>query len=131
MNCWKLNCLINIWEIDIKQAQKSTWLQVWVYALVQIWMELLKEKDWCSWYLWKALKTRRGAWAWFHRVWTCIGKGLEYWMISSLKLKLNCSWKFRRNWSVPVVLLERSRWAGFNGIYLIRFGFKMWEILIF
>jgi len=28
------------------------------------------------------------------------------------------------------MLLERSWWAGFNEIYLIRFGFKMWEILI-
>jgi len=32
---------------------------------------------------------------------------------------------------VPLVLLERSWWcAGFNGIYWVRFGFKMWEILI-
>jgi len=32
---------------------------------------------------------------------------------------------------MPLELLERSwRWAGFNGIHLVRFGFKMWEILI-
>jgi hypothetical protein len=68
---------------------------------------------------------RRGASAWFHGVWTCGAKVLEYWMISSLKIKLNCSWKFRRNWNVPLVLLERSWWAGFNGIYLVRFGFRM------
>jgi hypothetical protein len=48
-----------------------------------------------------------------------------------MKMKLNHSWKFQRNWNVPLVLLERSRWAGFNGIYLVRFGFRMWEILIF
>ncbi len=30
-----------------------------------------------------------------------------------------------------LVLLERSWWEGFNGIYLVRFGFRMWEILIF
>jgi hypothetical protein len=35
---------------------------------------------------------------------------------SSLKIKLNRSWKFRRNWNVPLVLLERSWWAGFSGI---------------
>jgi len=29
------------------------------------------------------------------------------------------------------VLLERSWWVGFNGIYLVSFGFRMWEILIF
>jgi hypothetical protein len=50
---------------------------------------------------------------------------------SSLKMKLNHSWKFRKNWYVSLVLLERSWWAGFNGIYLVRFGFRMWEILIF
>ncbi len=71
-----------------------------------------------------------GAWTWFHDIWTCIAKVLEYWMISSLKVKLNRSWNFRRNWNVPLVLLERSWWAGFNGIYLVRFGFRMWEILI-
>jgi hypothetical protein len=60
-----------------------------------------------------------------------VQKVLEYWMISSLKIsKLNCSWKFRRNWNVPLVLLERSWWAGFNGVYLVRFGFRRWEILI-
>jgi hypothetical protein len=40
-------------------------------------------------------------------------------------------WKFRRNWNVPLVLLERSWRAEFNEIYLIMFGFRMWEILIF
>jgi len=62
--------------------------------------------------------------AWFHDVWSCGAKVLEYWMISSLKIKLNRSWKFRRNPNVPLVL-ERSWWAGFNGIYLVRFGFRM------
>jgi hypothetical protein len=49
----------------------------------------------------------------------------------SLKIKLNCSWNFRRNWNMPLVFLERSWWAGFDRIYLIRFGFRIWEILIF
>jgi hypothetical protein len=74
---------------------------------------------------------RRVAWAWFHDVWTWGAKVLEYWMIFSLKIKLNRSWKFQRNWNVHVVLLERSWWAGFNGIYLVRYGFRMWEMLIF
>jgi hypothetical protein len=60
-----------------------------------------------------------------------VQKFLEYWIISSLKIKLNHSWKLRRNWNVPLVLLKRSWWARFNGIYLVRFGFRMWEILIF
>jgi len=72
----------------------------------------------------------RGSWAWFHAIWTCGAKVLEYWMMFSLKIKLNHSWKFQRNWNVPLVLLERSWWAGFNGIYLVRSGFRMWEILI-
>jgi hypothetical protein len=65
----------------------------------------------------------------FHGIWTCSAKVLEYWVIS-LKFKFNHSWKFWRNWNVPLVLLERSWWAGFNWIYLVRFGFRMWEILI-
>jgi hypothetical protein len=77
------------------------------------------------------LSKRRVASAWFHGVWTCGVEVLEYWMIFSLKFLLNRSWKFRRNWNVPLVLLERSWWAGFNGIYLVRFGFRMWEISIF
>jgi hypothetical protein len=66
----------------------------------------------------------------FHGIWTCGVEVLEHWMISSLKIKLNRSWKFRRNCKVPLVLLERSWWEGFNIIYLVRFAFRMWEILI-
>jgi len=79
------------------------------------------------------ISRRRGASAWFQGVWTwVVEEVLQYWMISSLKIKLNCSWTFRRNWNVPLVLLERSWWAGLSGIYLVRFfGFRMWEILIF
>ncbi len=49
----------------------------------------------------------------------------------SLKIRLICSWKFRRNRNVPFVLLERTWWERFNGIHLVRFGFRMWQILIF
>ncbi len=72
----------------------------------------------------------KGAWAW-HDYWTCGAKVLEYWMVFSLKIKLNHSWKFWRHWNVPLVLFKRAWWAGFNWVYLIRFGFRMWEILIF
>jgi hypothetical protein len=40
-----------------------------------------------SWFFRKL--SRRSASAWFHGVWTCGVKVLEYWMISSLKIKLN------------------------------------------
>jgi len=43
---------------------------------------------------------------------------------------LNIEWflhlKFWRNWNVPIIFLEISWWGRFNGIYLLRFGFKMW-----
>jgi hypothetical protein len=78
----------------------------------------------------KLLRRRSDASAWFHGVWTRGAKVLEYWMISSPKLKLNRSWKFQRNWNMPLVLLERSYEHEINGIYLVRFGFRMWEILI-
>jgi hypothetical protein len=48
----------------------------------------------------------------------------------SLKIKLSHSWNFWKDWNFPLVLLERSSWTRFNGFYLVRFGFKMWEILI-
>jgi hypothetical protein len=83
----------------------------------------------CYWSLWKALD-EEGCMGWFHDIWTCGSNVLEYWMIFSLKIKLNHSWKFWKNWNVPLVFLERSCWARFNGIYLVRFGLKMWEMLI-
>ncbi len=82
-----------------------------------------------SWSLWKVLKEegRIGLVSWHLDLWC---KSLEYWMIFSFKIKVNRSWKFWRSWNVPLVLLERCSWVGINGIYLVRFGFRMWEILI-
>ncbi len=82
-----------------------------------------------SWSLWKALKEEgcMGLVPWrLDMRW----KSSRTWMISSLKIKSNCTWNFQRNWDVPLVLLKRSWWAGFNGIYLVRFGFRLWEIVI-
>ncbi len=69
--------------------------------------------------LWKALWTRRNAWAWFS-IWRLNLLCKSYWTISSLKIESNCSWKFQRNWNVPLVSLERSWCPGFNGIYLVK-----------
>jgi hypothetical protein len=83
-----------------------------------------------SWCLWKALDEE----GWMGLVpWYLDLRCKSFWILNifSLKIKLNRSWKFRRNWNVPLVLLERSWWAGFNEIYLVRFGFRMWERLIF
>ncbi len=60
--------------------------------------------------------------AWFHDIWTWDAKVHEYWMTSSLKIKLSHSWKFWRNWNVLLVFVERSWWARFNEIL---FG-KIW-----
>jgi hypothetical protein len=83
-----------------------------------------------SWCLWKALDVE-GCMGLVPWCWTCSAKVLGWWMISSLKIKLNQSWKIWRNWNAPLVLFKRSWWAGFNGIYLVRFGFRMWQTLIF
>ncbi len=83
----------------------------------------------CSWCLWKALNEE----GFMGLVpWRLDLRCKSSWILNefSLKIKLNRSWKFRRNWNVPLVLLERSWWAGFKGIYLVRFGFRMWEILV-
>ncbi len=101
------------------------------YSVLYPWDPLNQNASDCALRLFWKLSRRRGALAWFHDVWTCGAKVLEYWMIFSLKIKLNCNWKFWRDWNMPLVLLERSWWAGFAGFYLVRFGFKMWEILIF
>jgi len=80
-----------------------------------------------SWCLWKGLdeEGRMGLVPWRLDLWCKCS-----WILNDFftEIKLYCSWKF---WNVPLVFLERSWWAGFNGIYLINFGFRMWEILIF
>ncbi len=101
-----------------------------VLFCLYLWDPLNQDASNCILGLFGKLTRRRGVSAWFHGVWTCGWEVFEYWMISSLKIKLNRSWKLWRNWNVPLVLLERSWWAGFNGIYLVRFGFRMWQILI-
>ncbi len=57
----------------------------------------------------------------------------SFWILNffSLEIKLNHSWTFWTNWNVPLMLLERCWWIGFNGICLVRFGFKMWDMVIF
>ncbi len=99
---------------------------VWTYVFGKL---LMRRGAW-AWFhdVWTCvfgkLLTRRGTWAWFHDVWTCGAKVLEYWMISSLKIKVNRSWKFRRSLNVGLMLLKRSWLAEFTGIYLVRFGFQ-------
>ncbi len=114
-----------ITQIEIYEAR--------LFVCLYLWHPPNQDASNCVLGLFGKLFRRRGALAWFHGIWTCGVKVLEYWIISSLKIKLNQnrSWKFWRNWNVPLMLLERSWWAGFNGIYLVRFGFRMWEILIF
>ncbi len=117
-------------------AAQATLVYLWrkVVCFVFVLMRTIKLGCFrlCYWCLWKALNEEGCiGLALFHQVLTCGAKVLEYWMISSLQIKLNHRWTLRRNLNVPLVLLERSWWAGFKRIYLIRFGFRMWEILIF
>jgi hypothetical protein len=112
-------------------SQIYLWRKVVCLFCLFLWDPLNQDASECVLSVFGKLSMRRSTWAWFHGVWTCRAKVLEYWMISSLKMKLNRSWKFWRKWNVPLVLLERSWWARFNGIYLVRFGIRIWEILIF
>jgi hypothetical protein len=82
----------------------------------------------CSWCIWKALDQER----WVGLVpWRLDLRYKSSWILNDFftekQIKLNHSWKFRRSWNMHLVLLERSWWAGYNGIYLVRFGFRMWE----
>ncbi len=63
--------------------------------------------------------------------WQLDSKVLWYWMISSLKTKLNHSWKLQRYWNVLLVLLTRSWWTGFNGIHLIPECGRYWFSMIY
>jgi len=54
-------------------------------------------------------------------------KVLEYWMIFSLKIKLNRSWNFKRNWKVPLVFdgkisMSRILWNLFGKIWIQNVG---------
>ncbi len=118
----------NVWKTSINEGRLFV---CFVLFCLYLWDPLNQDASDHILCLFGKLSRRRGALAWFHGVWTYGVEVLEYWVISSLKIKLNRSWKFWRNWNVPLVLLERSWWAGFNGIYLVSFGFRMWEVLIF
>jgi len=125
--------VVILWVLKFFRV-KPIYLWSKVVCFVLYWWDLPNQDGFwsCSWSLWKALEEKgcESALVPWHLD-LRVQKVLEYQMISSLKIKLNCSWNLRRNWNVPLVLLERSWWAGFNGIYLVRFGFRMWEILIF
>ncbi len=81
--------------------------------------------DWILGLFGKLLR-RRGASAWFHGIWSCGLEVLQYWMIFPLKIKLNHSWKEELECAFGVVgkILMSKIW-----IHLVRFGFRMWEIL--
>ncbi len=105
------------------------WRKVVYLFCLYLWDPPNPDTSDCVLGLFGKLSTRRGAWAWFHDVWTCGAKVLEYWMISSLKTNLNCSLKISEEleclWCLGKILM-----SGIDGIYLVRFGFRMWEILI-
>ncbi len=142
MHIWKkheLNMQLNMNSFHIgfrvgPMAQTTLvylWRKVACFVLLSLW----DLPNWgisnCILHVFGQLSTRRGALSWFHDVWTCGAEVLEYWTIYSLKIKLIHKWKFQKNWDVPLVLLERSWWAGFNGISFVRFGLRMPEILNF
>jgi hypothetical protein len=146
MTSTMISFYLNVWNILSYNFSKNysqvcyDWIN-WIHLSMKegsLFLSFCNESDPRNWDAsdrilgqFRKLSKRRGASAGFHGVWTCGVKVLKYWMISSLKIKINRCWKFQRNWIVPLVLLERSWWAGFDGISLIRFGFSMWEILIY
>jgi hypothetical protein len=99
--------------------------------VLYLWDQPNQDASDCVLGLFGKLLMRKSSSAWLHDIWTCDAKVLEYWMIFSLKIKLNCSWKFQRSWNLSLVFLERTWWAEFNGIFWVGFGFRMWEIFIF
>jgi hypothetical protein len=117
---WKLTLGYNILDIYL-------WRKVVCLFCLHLWDPLDGDASDCVLGLFGKLSSRRGHLAWFHGIWTYSVKVFEYWMISSLKIKPNPSWKFQRNWWCWKDLDEQD----LMGIDLVRFGFRMWETLIF
>ncbi len=84
------------------------WSKVIFLFCLYLWNAPNKDASDCVLDLFWKLSRRKGASAWFHGIWTCGEEVLEYWTIFSLEIKLNHSWKFQRNWNVPLMLFERS-----------------------
>jgi len=117
---------IDIWQIHVLGENKHIYLWRKVVCFVLYLWDPPNQDIWdCVLGVFGKLLTRRDPWAWFHDIWTCGATVLENWIIFSLKIKLNLCWKFHMNWNVPLVFLERSWWAGFDGSYLVRFGFRV------
>jgi hypothetical protein len=113
-----------IWvQVSIYLWSKVVCLFVLFCFVLYLWDPQNKDASfshsWSSWSVWKALR-RRGSWAWFHGVWTWGAEVLECWMISWLKIKLNRSWKFRRNWNMPLIHTLQ------NNLHLLSFPILWW-----
>jgi hypothetical protein len=119
----------NDWNL-LKTLGIYLWRKVVCLFCLYLWDPPNQDASDCDLGFFGKLLRRRGVWAWCHGIWTCSVEVFEYWMIFSLKIKLNRSWIIWRNWNVPLVLLKRYWWAGFNRIYLVRFGFRICKILI-
>jgi hypothetical protein len=104
------------------------WGNLFVLFCLYLWDPQNQDASDCLLGLFGNLLWRRGAFSWRLDL-----QCRNSWVLNDFftENKLNHSWNLRRNWNVPLVMLERSWWAGFNGIYLVRFGFRMWEILDF
>jgi hypothetical protein len=75
------------------------------------------------------LLTRRGALVWFHDVWTCGVKVLEYWMIILLKIILNHIQIKYEELGCAFGIVGQISIARFNWIDFETFGLRrMWEI---
>ncbi len=117
----KKNCIIIIY----------LWIQVDCFVL--FWSLVMKFTELgcfrlCSWCHWKAFNEGCMGLVPWHLDLRCKSS----WILNDVFIEnsIQLSWKFWWNWNVPLVLLEGSWWAGFNGIYLVRFGFRLREMLI-
>jgi hypothetical protein len=94
MRSTKLGCFIIVFLVSFESSRRRG-LHVLGSMAFGLAVQKFLNIEW--FFHWKIKLNHSGAWAWIHGVWTCCAKVLKYWMIFSLKVKLNHSWKFWRN----------------------------------
>jgi hypothetical protein len=99
------NHLMTFYRLGLSTIKWLYFILNILYMLIYVWRKVVcfvlylwdppnQDASDCVLGVFGKLLMRRGAWAWVHDVWTCSAQVFEYWMISSLKIKLNRSWKF-------------------------------------
>jgi len=122
---------LNVMIFLICEKKIYLWSKVIFLFCLYLWDAPNQDASDCVLDLFWKLSRRRGASAWFHGIWTCGVEVLDYWTIFHWQLNKIIAENFGGiGMGVCLWCCWKDRWSGFNGIYLVRFGFRMLETLI-